>query len=94
MKALEKLRQNQTRNNSMLCLGLDIDPKKVPSALSGSARGLFEFTRNIIEATSEDSCSLLIDDLLRPCYTVFAQGINKNRSSVFAICASNWREIF
>ena len=37
----------------MLCLGLDIDPKKVPSALSGSARGLFEFTRNIIEATSD-----------------------------------------
>lgn len=53
MKALEKLKQTQRKNNSMLCVGLDIDPKRVPSAYSGSVKGLFDFTKKIIEATSD-----------------------------------------
>lgn len=53
MKALEKLKQGQLKNNSMLCVGLDVDPRRVPSAYSGSVKGLFDFTKKIIDATSD-----------------------------------------
>ena len=53
MKALDRLKQIQTKNNSLLCVGLDIDPRRVPNEYSSSARGLFDFARTIIEATKD-----------------------------------------
>lgn len=53
MKALDKLKQIQTKNNSLLCVGLDIDPKRVPSPYGNSAKGLFDFAKAIIESTSD-----------------------------------------
>lgn len=38
---------------SMLCVGLDTDPRKLPPHLQGAADPVFEFNRQIIEATAE-----------------------------------------
>jgi orotidine-5'-phosphate decarboxylase len=53
MKAIDKLKQAQIKNNSMLCVGLDLDPKRVPQPFGASSKGLFDFARLIIEATSD-----------------------------------------
>lgn len=38
---------------SLLCVGLDTDPRKLPPHLQGAADPVFEFNRQIIEATAE-----------------------------------------
>ena len=53
MKALDKLKRIQTKNNSLLCVGLDLDPKRVPNPYGNSSKGLFDFARMIIESTSD-----------------------------------------
>lgn len=53
MKAIDRLKQIQRKNNSLLCVGLDLDPKRVPQEFSSSTKGLFDFAKAIIEATSD-----------------------------------------
>lgn len=53
MKAIEKLKQIQLKHSSMLCVGLDIDPKRVPSQFNSNPKGLFDFTKEIINATKD-----------------------------------------
>ncbi len=53
MKAIDKLKKAQVKNNSMLCVGLDLDPKRVPQPFGASSKGLFDFARLIIESTSD-----------------------------------------
>jgi orotidine-5'-phosphate decarboxylase len=57
MIALEKLQKAQQANHSHICLGLDLDPKKMPTEFGGTVRGMFDFTRRIIEATSDQVCA-------------------------------------
>ena len=57
MFAYEKLINAQQENNSGLCLGLDVDINKIPSYLSHSLDGLYNFNCNIIEATSDLVCA-------------------------------------
>ena len=38
MFALEKLQKAQQANRSFICLGLDLDPKRMPQEFAGSVR--------------------------------------------------------
>ncbi len=49
----DQLVQNIKRTGSFLCVGLDTDFLRLPQHLSQDARGMLEFNRAIIEATSE-----------------------------------------
>jgi orotidine-5'-phosphate decarboxylase len=51
MNFAEKLRQTSQKNKSLVCLGLDPDPKLMPEV------GVLEFNKAIIEATSDLVCA-------------------------------------
>ena len=54
----EKLAKIQRKNNSLLCVGLDIDSEKIPKFLQSSANdGLVEFNKTIIENTKDIACA-------------------------------------
>ncbi len=53
MNALDKLQKAQSRNRSMICVGLDLDPKRMPQEFTKSTKGMFDFACRIIEATSD-----------------------------------------
>ena len=53
MSFLASLTRRWTESRSLVCVGLDPDPKKLPSVVKGS---LFEFNRAIIDATAEFAC--------------------------------------
>jgi len=57
MRALEKLKETQTKNKSMICLGLDLDPKKMPGEYGKSIKGMYDFAHQIINATSDKVCA-------------------------------------
>lgn len=52
MKFVEKLTGAMQSNNSLLCVGLDTDPKRIPEGIS-----VADFNRVIIEATSDLVCA-------------------------------------
>jgi orotidine-5'-phosphate decarboxylase len=41
----------------MLCVGFDPDPKRLPPSLQGKPEGIFEFCRDIADATADLVCS-------------------------------------
>ena len=53
MSALKELQQIQADNKSIICLGLDLDTKRMPSEYSKSIKGMFEFAVRIVEATKD-----------------------------------------
>ena len=53
MSALKELLQTQERNKSLICLGLDLDRKKMPADLAKSPKGMFDFAHRIIDATAD-----------------------------------------
>ena len=57
MSAVKKLLNAQDKNKSMICLGLDLDPKRMPPDLAKSIKGMYEFARRIIEATADSVCA-------------------------------------
>lgn len=57
MSVVRNLQKIQQKNRSLICLGLDLDPKKVPAEHAGSAKGLFDFVHRIIDATSDLVCA-------------------------------------
>ena len=52
-----KLDKITKKNNSLLCVGLDTDLKKIPTHLQGSENAQFEFNRAIIDATHDLVCA-------------------------------------
>ena len=52
MNFLKKLINATRKNNSLLCVGLDPDPKRMPQKI-----GVFEFNKAIIDATSDLICA-------------------------------------
>jgi orotidine-5'-phosphate decarboxylase len=52
MNFSEKLEQAVQKNKSLLCVGLDPDPQRIPDNL-----GVFEFNKAIIDATSDLVCA-------------------------------------
>jgi len=57
MRFYERLRAIQRANNSLLCVGLDPDPEKLPMHLRYCDDPIGEFCRGIIEATSDLVCA-------------------------------------
>jgi orotidine-5'-phosphate decarboxylase len=53
MSATSELKKIIEKNKSMLCIGLDLDRKKVPTNYATSIKGLYEFAQKIIDATSD-----------------------------------------
>jgi len=52
MNFIEKLLKANQKNKSLLCVGLDIDPERMPENV-----GVFEFNKAIIDATSDLVCA-------------------------------------
>ena len=57
MSFLEKLDQAVKKNNSLLCLGLDIDLSRIPNNSLKSDDPIFLFNREIIDATKDLVCA-------------------------------------
>ncbi len=57
MKFTEKIRRARERSNSLLCIGLDTDWRKLPEILRNSENPVLEFNRAIIDATKDIACS-------------------------------------
>ena len=45
------------RNDSLLCVGLDPDPARFPGAMRGRADRIFDFCRDIVDATASQACA-------------------------------------
>ena len=52
MNFIEKLTKVSQKNKSLLCIGLDPDPERMPDKVS-----VFEFNKAIIEATADLVCA-------------------------------------
>jgi orotidine-5'-phosphate decarboxylase len=52
-----RLRAVQGRVNSALCVGLDVDPARLPQGLSQDHLGFERFVRGIVEATADLVCA-------------------------------------
>jgi orotidine-5'-phosphate decarboxylase len=53
MKFVEMLGRAERLNDSMLCVGLDPDPAKLPGAWRGDAERIFDFCSAIVDATKD-----------------------------------------
>ena len=57
MKFLEKLTQAICQNDSLLCVGLDPDPDKLPASARATDHPVLYFNRQIIDATADLVCA-------------------------------------
>ena len=57
MHFMQSLQQAWTRNNSLVCVGLDPEPSKFPTHLKGHPDAIFEFCRDIVDATADLVCT-------------------------------------
>jgi orotidine-5'-phosphate decarboxylase len=57
MKFLEQLKTAWTRNDSLVCVGLDPELEKFPARLAGQPSPIFQFNRAIIDATADLVCA-------------------------------------
>ena len=57
MSFTQRLREIQIKQNSLLCIGLDADPDKIPAHLRSMKNPVFEFNKQIIEATYDLVCA-------------------------------------
>lgn len=53
MKFIKKFEDSCNRNNSLLQVGLDPDPKRFPKELAGNKKSILEFCKGIIDSTAE-----------------------------------------
>jgi orotidine-5'-phosphate decarboxylase len=57
MTFTQRLREVQTKQNSLLCIGLDVDVEKIPEHLKSAENPALEFNRQIIKATQDIVCA-------------------------------------
>ena len=57
MGMVAKLQDAWTANDSMLCVGLDPDPDRMPSPLDAARDATFEFCKAIVDATADLVCA-------------------------------------
>jgi len=57
MQQIQKLKNIQTKNNSIISLGLDLDAKKMPGEYVGSIKKMFDYVNRVIDATSDKVCA-------------------------------------
>jgi len=53
----QQLQSAWASQGSMLCVGFDPDPKRLPTVLQGKPEGIFEFCRDVADATADLVCS-------------------------------------
>lgn len=53
MVAVQKLISSVSHHKSMLCIGLDVDPKRIPASCGEGIKGMCQFILKIVEATSD-----------------------------------------
>jgi orotidine-5'-phosphate decarboxylase len=53
----QQLQSAWASQGSMLCVGFDPDPKRLPAVFQGKPEGIFEFCREIADATADTACS-------------------------------------
>jgi orotidine-5'-phosphate decarboxylase len=53
MTFMNRLRDAQQRNASMLCVGLDPEPSRFPGALKNDAKRIYDFCAQIVDATAD-----------------------------------------
>ena len=56
MSFMQTLEQAWQRNASLVCIGLDPEPSRLPAHLRNRADALFEFCRAIVDATADQVC--------------------------------------
>ncbi|SEP05124.1 orotidine-5'-phosphate decarboxylase [Luteibacter sp. UNC138MFCol5.1] len=56
MNFMTALKDAWRRNESLVCVGLDPEPGRLPAGLSGT-EGIFEFCRDIVDATAGSVCA-------------------------------------
>ena len=57
MKFIHRLRQAWSAQQTLLCVGLDPDPARLPGQLASFAHPIFEFGRAIVDATADLVCA-------------------------------------
>jgi orotidine-5'-phosphate decarboxylase len=57
MSFTEKLQKATQTNNSLLCIGLDPDPARIPSHLGSGAHAVVAFNKAVIRATQDIACA-------------------------------------
>ena len=53
----QQLQSAWASQGSMLCVGFDPDPKRLPLPIQGNAEGIYEFCRDIADATADLVCA-------------------------------------
>lgn len=53
MSFIDQLRATESRNQSLLCVGLDPDPARFPGDLKGRADRIYDFCAAIVDATAD-----------------------------------------
>ena len=53
MTFLDQLREAESLNQSMLCVGLDPEPSRFPAGITRDAQGIHDFCVRIVEATAD-----------------------------------------
>ena len=53
----QQLQSAWASQGSMLCVGFDPDPKRLPPSLQGSPEGIYAFCREIADATADLACA-------------------------------------
>lgn len=57
MNFVQRIERAWATGNTLLCVGLDPDPARLPKHLAGSKHSLFEFGRAIVDATADLVCA-------------------------------------
>jgi orotidine-5'-phosphate decarboxylase len=57
MRFMQSLQAAWQRNNSLVCVGLDPEPAKFPAHLRERSDAVFEFCRDIVDATADLVCA-------------------------------------
>jgi len=57
MKFLDQLEKTSKKNNSLLCIGLDVDLAKIPQSLLNQEDPIFLFNREIVTKTKDLVCA-------------------------------------
>ena len=57
MKFVERLRRAWVAGDTLLCVGLDPDPARLPQHLAAAKNPIFEFGRAIVDATADLVCA-------------------------------------
>lgn len=54
---IKQLREAWTRNDSLVCVGLDPEIERLPASIAGESSPIFHFNRAIIDATADLVCA-------------------------------------